>query len=88
VRELENETRRLYALTPPGQPLRAERLSQRIAEAQPAGKRAVAGLPELPEKDLIEAALRESGGNRTHAARALGLSREGLRKKMKRHGLQ
>jgi DNA-binding NtrC family response regulator len=84
VRELENEARRMLTLTPPGPPLRVERLSRRIAAgpAAPDPRR----LAET-EKERIELHLRLAGGNRTHAARSLGLSREGLRKKMKRHGL-
>ncbi|MDR1545256.1 MAG: helix-turn-helix domain-containing protein [Deltaproteobacteria bacterium] len=31
--------------------------------------------------------LRRCGGNKTHAAKELGLSREGLRKKLKKMGL-
>lgn len=39
------------------------------------------------EKRLIKKALAESGGNKTEAAKKLGVSREGLRKKIKRYGL-
>jgi transcriptional regulator with PAS, ATPase and Fis domain len=39
------------------------------------------------EKGLLADALVRSGGNRTHAARALGISRQGLYRKLKRHGL-
>jgi transcriptional regulator with GAF, ATPase, and Fis domain len=99
VRELENEARRLCALTPQGVPLTADRLSRRIAtavEAVPAP--VVASVQEvglLPtaaslagqEKELIELQLRLCGGNRTHAARNLGISRDGLRRKMQRYGL-
>jgi DNA-binding NtrC family response regulator len=35
------------------------------------------------ETELITAALRDSGGNVTHAADALGLSRKGLQLKLK-----
>ena len=46
-------------------------------------------LPTLheSEKALIARALEETGGNRTHAADLLGLSRRGLLNKIKRHGL-
>jgi transcriptional regulator with GAF, ATPase, and Fis domain len=101
VRELENEARRLYALTPPGQPLTADRLSRRIAAAaEPAAAQAAAApaaaepglLPTAAslaaqEKELIELHLRASGGNRTHAAQSLGISRDGLRRKMQKYGL-
>jgi DNA-binding NtrC family response regulator len=39
------------------------------------------------ERELTQRALHVCGGNKTHAARRLGLSREGLRKKLKRLGL-
>jgi transcriptional regulator with GAF, ATPase, and Fis domain len=88
VRELENEAARAVALTPEHEPITAERLSARLA--------AETGPPELPERrralaarerELVELHLRRSGGNRTQAARTLGLTREGLRKTMKRLGM-
>ena len=39
------------------------------------------------EKKLIMAVLRDTTGNRTHAAEILGISREGLRTKMQKLGL-
>jgi DNA-binding NtrC family response regulator len=39
------------------------------------------------ERELVQRALHACGGNKTHAARRLGLTREGLRKKLKRLGL-
>ncbi len=42
---------------------------------------------ERTEKALIEAALREHGHNISHTARALGLSRAALYRRMERHGL-
>jgi DNA-binding NtrC family response regulator len=42
---------------------------------------------ERTEKALIESALREHGHNISHAARALGLSRAALYRRMERHGL-
>lgn len=39
------------------------------------------------EKPLLESALRHSGYNQTKAAKALGLSRSTLRKKLEQHGL-
>jgi transcriptional regulator with GAF, ATPase, and Fis domain len=36
----------------------------------------------------VQRALREAGGNITHAARALGLTRHGLKKRMLRLGLR
>jgi DNA-binding NtrC family response regulator len=40
------------------------------------------------EKQLIEQTLREAKGNKTQAAERLGMSREGLRKKLKRLGIE
>jgi DNA-binding NtrC family response regulator len=40
------------------------------------------------ETQLIQAALTASGGNQSQAARALGISRLGLTKKMSRLGLR
>ena len=37
------------------------------------------------EMELIEKALTESNGNRVKAAEALGITRQGLHKKMKRY---
>jgi DNA-binding NtrC family response regulator len=86
VRELENEAYRLVSLTPVGQALGVERLSQRIAKAVAVGSDPKAAAA-AGEKARIELHLKLCGGNRTHAARSLGITREGLRKKMKRFGL-
>ncbi len=85
IRELENETKRLVAVSAPGLPLTVDRLSPRLTRVSPVGK-AVGNLSDQ-ERELIELHLRLAGGNRTHAAQRLGISREGLRKKMKRLGL-
>jgi len=62
------------------------------AEADPA-----AGAPALPpqgvdlaqwEKAMIERAMREAGGNQTKAAQRLGISRDTLRYRLKKFGLQ
>jgi DNA-binding protein Fis len=39
------------------------------------------------EKTLLEQALRETGGNQTRAAQRLGISRDTLRYRMKKHGI-
>jgi Nif-specific regulatory protein/two-component system response regulator HydG len=86
IRELKNEALRLLALSPPGLPLAADALSRRITTGARNGD---AGPPSLEaqERELIRQHLQRAAGNRTRAARSLGLSREGLRKKMKRLGL-
>jgi two-component system, NtrC family, response regulator HupR/HoxA len=86
IRELENEARRLLALTPPELSLTVDRLSPRItAPASPAAV-PLTSLAEQ-ERELIELHLRSAQGNLTRAAESLGISREGLRKMLKRHRL-
>jgi DNA-binding protein Fis len=40
------------------------------------------------EKAMIEQALREAGGNQTRAAQRLGISRDTLRYRLKKFGIQ
>jgi transcriptional regulator with GAF, ATPase, and Fis domain len=86
IRQLENEARRLLAITEEGTPLTVDSLSTRITTPSVRADPAMS-LAEK-EKELIELHLRRTGGNRTQAARGLGISREGLRKKMNRYGLE
>ncbi len=86
IRELENEAKRLVAVTPADEPITVDRLSPRLTRKQDTASPTPASLAEH-EKELIELHLRLAKGNRTHAAQSLGISREGLRKKMKRLGL-
>jgi DNA-binding NtrC family response regulator len=39
------------------------------------------------EVDMVKQALAQAGGNKSQAARTLGISREGLRKMLKRLGI-
>jgi DNA-binding NtrC family response regulator len=91
VRELENELARASALG--GDVVGVADLSPAIAAADPT---AVPAEPddlrmrprvERMEKQLIREALGRANGNQTLAAKALGLSRFGLQKKLKRYGL-
>jgi serine/threonine-protein kinase PknK len=86
VRELENEAARLLAVTPPELPLTPERLSERINRVLSSELESLMSL-EQKEKELIVLHLRLAGGNRSAAAKTLGISRDGLRHKMKRFGL-
>jgi transcriptional regulator with GAF, ATPase, and Fis domain len=97
IRELENELKRLLALGV--QRVRLADLDPRITAAPGrAGTPGVAGggpvaesgsMPTLNIKELekitIERALTASNGNKTHAAKLLGLSRRGLLKKLERY---
>ncbi len=86
IRELENEAKRLVAVTSQDDPITVDRLSPRVTRARESASPTPASLVEH-EKELIELHLRLAKGNRTRAAQSLGISREGLRKKMKRLGL-
>ncbi|MGD8394253.1 MAG: sigma 54-interacting transcriptional regulator [Candidatus Eiseniibacteriota bacterium] len=95
VRELENELRRLSALWP-GESIGVGRLSRRVRTALMAGAPSPAVRPARDlreavvalERRMIAAALVTSGGNKSRTARELGLSRQGLAKKMRRYGMQ
>ena len=90
VRELEGEMSRLVAMCPPGEDIQASALNDRIARRKPTAQKETdiqpMSLAEM-EKKLIMVVLRDTTGNRTHAAEILGISREGLRTKMQKLGL-
>ena len=98
VRELENELKRMNALGV--QEITVEDLPEHIQSPESSSSSSGGGggggggedLPTFNIKELeritIEKALEASGGNKTHAAKMLGLSRRGLLKKLDRHGLR
>jgi DNA-binding NtrC family response regulator len=87
VRELDNEIERAVALAY-GDTITmtdlSDPLQQQITLPAAGGK----SLLKNSEKQLIEQALKEAKGNKTQAAERLGMSREGLRKKLKRLGME
>jgi len=95
VRELENEVQRLLALYPDQELIRLEHLSPEIRAPRSGAIEAVdlgilrdmqqAGA--MLEQYLIRKALAVSGGRKAMAARRLGLSRQGLYKKIARYGM-
>jgi len=93
VRELENEMQRVVALAEPHEAITPAHLSPRIlGVAEPV---AAVGMAETladtlarVEAWLVRRALLEHDGRRTQTARHLGLTREGLYKKMKRLGIE
>jgi len=93
VRELRNAVERAIALTTPGEPVGASPLVREMGPGFDAAPAAAAGEGTLRERlDVVEReALRDAldrfHGNRTRMAEALGLSRVGLRSKLRRHGL-
>ena len=93
TRQLENEIKRLLAsvrsttITEDQLAIQSEREVAPAAEADPpAAKSLHAALEEL-ERQMIQNALAASGGNKLKAAHSLGLSRQGLFKKLKKFGL-
>jgi transcriptional regulator with GAF, ATPase, and Fis domain len=96
VRQLRSEIERLVALTPEGTIIGPEKCSRELLSASPAPSR-IKKTPDslsIPEQvkslevELIERALEESNGNRVKAAEALGITRQGLHKKMKRYQIE
>ncbi|MBW2314766.1 MAG: sigma 54-interacting transcriptional regulator [Deltaproteobacteria bacterium] len=89
VRELRNAVERAIALTAPGE-LVGETHLMREAEHVPPETTQAGTLRErldAVERDALRDALDRFHGNRTRMAEALGLSRVGLRNKLRRHGL-
>ena len=94
VRELRHAVERALIMST-GSELQAEDLllnahTQGAADVAPGGIAAPAGdtlnLDEL-EKSAVETALRKCGGNISHAAKALGITRTSLYRRMEKHGL-
>jgi transcriptional regulator with PAS, ATPase and Fis domain len=92
VRELKNEMERLRALHSGELLIAPEMLSPHVAEAHgdetAASDARGSGLPAAVralERRMIASALEECSGNHTRAARALGITRQGLLKKLKRY---
>ena len=94
VRELENEMERAVTMAAGGELISPELLSDKLLPAGAASlgtelilsgslKEAVRGV----ERQMIEQALADSGGNRSQAAKALGLSRQGLLNKISAYNL-
>jgi len=96
VRELENEMRRLVVLAQ--EQVTLEHLSPAVREGrkatgQPQETPAAPGTGDIRtavadlEKRTIEATLAEMEGNKSQAARALGISRFALQRKLEKYGL-
>ncbi len=94
VRELENEMLRALALSESGETIPAERLSERLGQLfEPLPAAVHEGEPLRETLQRFEAwclrrALERNAGRRAETARTLGLTREGLYKKMKRLGIE
>lgn len=91
VRELENEVERGVALASEGL-IDTDDLSDHIrlhvaSISDTTGENGPKGRLYEVEKNLIIQVLSETNDNQTQTAKQLGISREGLRKKMKRYGI-
>lgn len=96
VRELENEVERIVALHGAPRAILPEMLSERIVCAAASVTLDFGVLHESPlanavghlEENLLKKTLAQTNWNKSHAARRLGLSRQGLLKKIKRYGIE
>jgi len=94
IRELKNHIRRAVLFCRNSelteQDLAIGLLQSRHASASPSGRQETASLSEqvaMTEQEILEAALRANGYRRNATAQALGISRVGLYKKMRKYGL-
>ncbi|MFH1756051.1 MAG: sigma-54 dependent transcriptional regulator [Candidatus Latescibacterota bacterium] len=96
VRELENELERMIALHPDIRVIHTSKLSERILHGEDVDSFSMGMFEEGPlahavgylEQRLLKKALAQYNWNKSRTARVLGLSRQGLLKKMKRYGIQ
>ncbi len=95
LRELENVIRQMVFRATPGEPMGVDLLPREVRSprsvpvprAEADGDLDLSRLVAACEVDAIREALRRTDGNKSQAARVLGLSRNGLAKKMARLGL-
>ena len=93
VRELQNEVQRLVIQFEPGAFATPELLSPRIRQVEGLVTRAGATKGTLKEmmdsveKFFLIEALRDHKNNKTNAAKSLGITREGLHKKLRQYGI-
>jgi transcriptional regulator with GAF, ATPase, and Fis domain len=90
VRELRNEIHRAYVLAGEGLPIQMHHFSSQITKGESLIQEVLseqlslsASLKRL-QRRMVEDALRESGGNRTQAAKRLGMDTANLRHLIKR----
>ena len=88
VRELQNVIAALAVAAPPRGWVRPALLPAIIGAATTVSATRLADARLQFERRFVEVALARAGGNRARAARALGLSRQGLRKTLTRLGVE
>ncbi len=96
VRELRNVIERAFILHAGADEVRPEHLTPELRKATPAPKRSDKLVPPVSdeglvledvEKKLITEAMERASGNQSKAARLLGVSRDTLRYRLKKHGM-
>jgi Nif-specific regulatory protein len=93
VRELQNEVQRLVIQIEAGGFVTPEFLSPRVRQVEGMIERVrptkgtLKEMMDQVERWLLIEALREHGNNKTAAAKSLGITREGLHKKLRAFGL-
>ncbi len=92
VRELENVAERLVVMGPSSLgrddlPARIGQTRSATATLLPSGDVDLTAFLDELEGELLKRALDRAGGNKAQAARSLSVSREGLRYKLQKHGL-
>lgn len=95
VRELEHEMERVLTLGEPGEPVNPELLSEEvrgvgepIRDELPGRDGTLKGRLEQVERRFLEEALGQNNWNQTRTAEVLGLTRQGLIKKLQRYGIR
>jgi DNA-binding NtrC family response regulator len=96
LEELGNIARQLVYLCPAGRPIDVNLLPEKVRRSatqtvpriEASSDLALDGLVAACEQAAIREALRRTHGNKSQAARLLGLSRNGLTIKMARHGIR
>jgi Nif-specific regulatory protein len=93
IRQLENEIERAVTIAAARKIIQPEHFSEKInsgsksAHSLPEGETRLSTAVEQMERMMIQEALGDLKGNRSAAARRLGLTRQGLLLKMKRYGM-
>ena len=93
IRELENEIQRVVIQAEPGHWIEVTDLSPRLRKIEGTVTRiapkqgTLKEMMEQVERWLITEALRDHGGNKTKTAATLGITREGLHKKLAKFGV-
>ena len=91
VRELKNEIERALTLAGHNSEITEDHISERIKNSHrleafsPSPPATIQEATSRVERKMVEDALYKSGGNKSQAARILGLTRQGLLNKMKRY---